>query len=73
MESRGYDFLRTEAWLTLVGSKSLDTDFGNFIPKQGPDHPTADKFAKMNKVKTINEVENQQSVTNKNTMNKAKT
>ena len=51
-------FFRKEAWLTLVGSKtldSLDSDLGMFIPKRGLYITTADKFAKTNKVKTIDE------------------
>ena len=49
------NFSGTEAWLTLVGSKTLDSDLGMFIPKWGLDIAAADKFAKTNKVKTINE------------------
>ena len=56
-------FSRTEAWLPLVGSETLDSDLGIFIPKQGLDIATADKFSKTNKIKTINEDEKQQSNT----------
>ena len=38
-------FSRTEAWLTLVGSKTLDSDLGIFIPNQGLHNATTDKFA----------------------------
>ena len=64
---------RLEAWLSLVGSKTLDSDLGIFIPNQGLDNATADKLAKTNMVKTIDEDENRKSDTNKNTMNKVKT
>ena len=48
-------FSGTEAWLTLVGSKRLNTDLCMFIPKQGLDIVTADKFAKTNEIKTTDE------------------
>ena len=35
----------TKAWLTFVGSKTLDTNLGMFIPKWGLDFATGDKFA----------------------------
>ena len=66
-------FSRTEACLTLVVSETLDSDLGIFIPKQGLDIATADKFAKTNEIKTINEGEQQQSNTNKNSTNKGNT
>ena len=66
-------FSGTEAWLTIIGSKRLDTDLGMLIPKQGLDIATADWFAKTNESKTINEEEKQQSNTNKNSTNKGNT
>ena len=60
VETRGFDFSGTEAWLTLVGGETLDSDLGIFIPKKGLDIATTDEFAKTNKVKTIDENENQQ-------------
>ena len=45
---------RTEAWLAFLDSKTLDTNLGMFIPKWGLEFATGDKFAKTNKVKTIN-------------------
>ena len=45
-------FSRTEAWLTLLGNETLDSDLGIFIPNQGLDKATADKFAKTNEIKT---------------------
>ena len=48
-------FSEPEAWLTFVGSRTLDTNLGMFIPKWGLDIAAADRFAKTNKVKTINE------------------
>ena len=42
----------------LVGSKRRDTDLGKFIPNQGLDIATADKFDKTNEIKTINEDKN---------------
>ena len=48
-------FSETEVCLTLVSSKTLDSDLGMFIPKWGLDNATADEFAKTNKIKTIDE------------------
>ena len=59
-------FSRTEAWLILVGSETLDSDLGIFIPKQGLDIATADKFAKTNRIKTIDGDKKQQSNTIQN-------
>ena len=51
------NFSRMEAWLTLVGSETLDSNLGIFIPKQGLHTASADKFAKTNEIKTIEEDE----------------
>ena len=66
-------FSRTEAWLTLVGSETIDSDLGIFIPKQGLDIATAEKFAKTNEIKIIDEDVKQQSNTNKKIMNNDET
>ena len=44
--------------LTLVGSESLNTNLGIFIPKLGLDIATADKFTKQNGVKINDEDKN---------------
>ena len=55
-------FSGTEAWLTLFGSKTLDSDLGISIPNQGLYNATADKFAKENGVK-INNNDGKQKLT----------
>ena len=61
---------RLEAWLSLDGSKTLDSDLGIFIPNQGLDNSTVDKFTKENGV-IINyndgkaEIDTNENITNK--------
>ena len=47
-------FSETEVCLTLVSSKTLESDFGMFIPKWGLDNATADKIETTNEVKSAN-------------------
>ena len=58
-------FSRTEACLTVLGSETHDTDLGIVYSKTGLDIATADKLAKINEIKTIDEDEKQQSNTKK--------
>ena len=60
-------FSKPEAFLTFVGSKTLDV---MFIPKWGLDIATEDKFAKINNIKTTNNDKHQQLDTNKTQMTK---
>ena len=46
-------FSEPKAWLTFVGSKTLDTNLGMFIPKWGLNIATADKFAKTDAIKQL--------------------
>ena len=62
----------TEAWLTLVGNKTLDSDLV-FIPKWSLVNATADKFAKQIGVNINNNYGQTKINTKENTMNKAKT
>ena len=66
-------FSRTEACLTVLGSKTLDSDLGIVYFKTGLDIATADKFAKTNKIKTIDKDKKEESNTNKNIRNNVKT
>ena len=65
-------FSRTKAWLTLVGSKTHDSDLGIFIPNRGVDNATADKFAKENGVFINNNNDKTEIDTNENITNKIK-
>ena len=49
-------FFEPEAWLTFVGSKTLDTNLGLFIPQLSLDIATANRFAKTNNIKTTDTI-----------------
>ena len=66
-------FFRTEAWLTLIGSKTLDSDLGMFIPNQGLDNAATEKLARTNNFKINYEHIKQESNSNKNITNNDKT
>ena len=63
--TRGFDISRTEAWLTLVGSETLDSKLGIFIPKKVLDIATADECSKQNCIKTTDKDTKHKSDTNK--------
>ena len=62
-------FSRAKAWLTLVGSKTLDSIHDIFIPKQGLVNATADEFAEQKGININNEDIRQAFDPNKNIMN----
>ena len=62
-----------EACLTVLGSKTFDTNLGIVYFKTGLDIATADKFAKTIKVKTTDKDKNQQFDTNINTTQNVET
>ena len=61
-----------EACLPVLGSKTRDTDLGIIYSKSGLDDATADKFSKINKIKTTDNDKTQQSEENKTQQTKFK-